>query len=170
MWIPAGRNVDFDADVEGVQASWSVVDQMLGHLRRRDWARLGFSPEEWERMKREKPGGGGPNRGRSRHFARGRRIGVIVRWIMDRLDPSGLSSTMGGASRCRVRMLNARLAAALGWHNDGWSRPRLSPSLGWRVEVASGLSSMSALQMGKVLPQRMLPGGRGSRTGLSRKE
>ncbi|MBL0178816.1 MAG: hypothetical protein IPP98_06765 [Gemmatimonadetes bacterium] len=45
-----------DADVEGVQASWSVVDQKLGHLRRGDRARLDFLPEERKRMKKEKPG------------------------------------------------------------------------------------------------------------------
>lgn len=45
-----------DTDALGVQASWSVVDQKLGHLRRGDRAWLDFSPEERKRMKKEKPG------------------------------------------------------------------------------------------------------------------
>lgn len=60
MGIPAGRNVNFDADVEGVQASWSVVDQKLAHLRRGDRHHLDFSPAERKRMKKEKPGGKEP--------------------------------------------------------------------------------------------------------------
>ena len=55
MGIQAARNVNFDADVEGVQASWSVLDQKLGHLRRGDRQHLDFSPAERKRMKKEKP-------------------------------------------------------------------------------------------------------------------
>jgi len=57
MGIPASRNVNFDADVEGVQASWSVLDQKLGHLRRGDRKAMDFLPEERKRMKKEKPEG-----------------------------------------------------------------------------------------------------------------
>jgi hypothetical protein len=38
-----------------VEASWSVLDQKLGHLRRGDRQHLDFMPEERKRMKKEKP-------------------------------------------------------------------------------------------------------------------
>lgn len=45
MGIPASRNVNFDANVEGVQASWSLLDQKLGHLRRGDRQAMEFIDE-----------------------------------------------------------------------------------------------------------------------------
>ncbi len=56
MGIPATHNVDFDAAVAGVQASWSVLDQKLGQLRRGNRQAMDFLPEARKRIKTEKPG------------------------------------------------------------------------------------------------------------------
>lgn len=53
MGIPATHNVNFDADADGVQASWSVVDEKLRRYRGGDRKALEFMPEERKRMKRD---------------------------------------------------------------------------------------------------------------------
>lgn len=53
MGIPATHNVNFDADAEGVQASWSVVDEKLRRYRGGDRKALEFVAEERKRMKRD---------------------------------------------------------------------------------------------------------------------
>jgi len=52
--IPATHNVNFDADVEGVDASWSILAQKVGRLREGDRQGLAFMPDERKRMKKEK--------------------------------------------------------------------------------------------------------------------